>query len=93
MLGDAKQPEVQEASFDLVFMVTTLGEIPDRAAALMQSFIALKSGGILSVTEMFGDPHYQSQSTLQRLAEEAGFELQSVQGHWWFFTANFVKTM
>jgi hypothetical protein len=42
---------------------------------------------------MAGDPHYQSRATVQRLAEEAGFHLQSIQGRWWFFTANFIKPL
>jgi ubiquinone/menaquinone biosynthesis C-methylase UbiE len=91
ILGDATQPHVPEASFDVVFLCTVLGEIPDRAAALRQCYRALKPGGMLSITEMAGDPHYQSRSTVQRLAEEAGFRLQSIQGGWWFFTANFIK--
>lgn len=91
ILGDATQQYVDQASFDLVFLVTTLGEIPDRAAALLQSYRALKPGGMLSITEIFGDPHYQTRSTVQRISEDAGFELQSFQGPWWFFTANFVK--
>src|SRR6516164_4575218 len=91
ILGDATQPVVAEATFDLAFLVTTLGEIPDRAAVLAQSFRALKPGGVLSITEMFPDPHYQSRSTVKRLAEETGFRLQSIQGGWWLFTANFVK--
>jgi ubiquinone/menaquinone biosynthesis C-methylase UbiE len=89
--GDATQPIVPEASFDVVFLVTTLGEIPDRAAALAQCFRALKSGGVLSISEMLPDPHYQSKATLKRLAEAAGFRLQSVEGGMWLFTANFVK--
>jgi ubiquinone/menaquinone biosynthesis C-methylase UbiE len=91
ILGDATQPVVPEASFDLAFLVTTLGEIPDRAAVLAQCLRALKPGGVLSITEMFPDPHYQTRSTVKRLAEEAGFRLQSLQGGWWLFTANFVK--
>ena len=91
ILGDATQPLVAEASFDLAFLVTTLGEIPDRAAVLAQCFRALKLGGVLSITEMFPDPHYQTRSTVKRLAEEAGLRLQSLQGGWWLFTANFVK--
>jgi ubiquinone/menaquinone biosynthesis C-methylase UbiE len=91
ILGDATQPMVPEASFDLAFLVTTLGEIPDRAAVLAQCFRALKPGGVLSITEMFPDPHYQPRPTVKRLAEEAGFRLQSLQGGWWLFTANFVK--
>jgi ubiquinone/menaquinone biosynthesis C-methylase UbiE len=91
ILGDATQPFVPEASFDLVFLCTALGEIPDRAAAVSQCFRALKAGGILSITEKFGDPHYQSRSTVKRLAEEAGFRIQSIQGRWWFYTASFIK--
>jgi ubiquinone/menaquinone biosynthesis C-methylase UbiE len=91
ILADATQPVVPEASFDLAFLVTTLGEIPDRAAVLAQCFRALKPGGVLSITEMFPDPHYQSRPTVKRLAGQAGFRLQSLQGGWWLFTANFVK--
>jgi SAM-dependent methyltransferase len=93
ILGDATQPLVPEASFALVFLCTALGEIPDRAAAVSQCFRALKAGGILSITEKFGDPHYQSRSTVKRLAEEAGFRLQSIQGGCWFFTATFIKPL
>jgi SAM-dependent methyltransferase len=91
ILGDASQPHVPEASFDVVFLCTALGEIPDRAAALVQCHRALKPGGVLSITETVGDPHYQSRSVVQRLAEGAGFRLECVQGGWWFFTANFIK--
>jgi ubiquinone/menaquinone biosynthesis C-methylase UbiE len=91
ILGDAGLPHVPEASFDLVFLCTVLGEIPDRAAALAQSFRALKTGGRLAITEMAGDPHYQSRSTVQKFAEAAGFRLVSMRGRWWFFSANFVK--
>jgi ubiquinone/menaquinone biosynthesis C-methylase UbiE len=91
ILGDATQPHVPEASFDLVYLCTVLGEIPDRAAGLAQCFRALKPGGVLSITEILGDPHYQSRATVQRLAAAAGFRPQSVQGGWWTYTANFVK--
>jgi len=91
ILGDAIQPIVPEASFDVAFLVTTLGEIPDRTAALTQCFRALKSGGVLSISEMLPDPHYQSKATVERLAEAAGFRFLSVEGGMWLFTANFVK--
>jgi predicted methyltransferase len=74
-----------------VFLCTALGEIPDRAAALGQCHRALKPGGVLAITEIIGDPHYQSRSVVRRLAEAAGFRLQSIQGRWWFYTARFLK--
>jgi ubiquinone/menaquinone biosynthesis C-methylase UbiE len=91
ILGDAAEPHVPAASFDVVILCAALGEIPDRAAALAQCFRALKTGGVLAITEMFGDPHYQRQSVVRRLAEEVGFELREIQGGWWLFTAVFVR--
>ena len=89
--GDATQPHFPPGHFDVIYMCTVLGEIPDREAALRQCYIALKPGGRLSITEIFPDPHYQSRPTVQRLAQGAGFRLREVQGSWYFFTANFVK--
>ena len=91
ILGDATLPHVPEASVDVVFLCTALGEIPDRSAALAQCYRALKHGGRLSLTEVILDPHYQRRSTVRRLAEGVGFCFVSIQGDWWFYTANFVK--
>lgn len=90
-LGDATQPRFPLASFDVIYFCTVLGEIPNRAAALRQCYAALKPGGVLSITEIFPDPHYQSRATVKRLAEAAEFRLQAMYGHWYFFTANFGK--
>jgi len=89
--GDATAPIVEEDAFDVVLLSCALGEIPDRAGVIRQSFRALRPGGRLSVCEMFGDPHYQSKSTVDRLAREAGFEPEEVLGGRLMFTANFRK--
>jgi ubiquinone/menaquinone biosynthesis C-methylase UbiE len=91
IIGDATRPLVPEASFDVVFLCATLGEIPDRAGVLVQCYRALKPGGVLSITEMAGDPHYQMRSVVKRLAEAAGFQFQSVRGGWWLYTVDFNK--
>lgn len=91
IVGDAAQPNVAPESFDVVFLCTVLGEIPDREGALRQAHAALKPGGRLSITEIFPDPHYQSRATVRRLAVAAGFQLERLHGPWYFFTANFVK--
>lgn len=91
LLGDATQPNVPSDSFDVVFLCTVLGEIPYREAALRQCRTALKRGGVLSITEIFPDPHYQSRATVRRLTEAAGFRLKDTHGAWQFFTANSVK--
>lgn len=91
ILGDATQSHFPPDHFDVIYFCTVLGEIPDRAVALRQCYAALKPGGLLSITEIFPDPHYQSRTTVKRLAESVGFRLQALHGPWYFFTANFVK--
>ena len=91
ILGDATQSHFPPNHFDVIYFCTVLGETPDRAVALRQCYAALKPGGLLSITEIFPDPHYQSRTTVKRLAESVGFRLQALHGSWYFFTANFVK--
>lgn len=59
--------------FDRALLITVLGEITQPKAALAEIFNALKPGGILSVTEVIFDPHFQSVGTVGALASEAGF--------------------
>jgi ubiquinone/menaquinone biosynthesis C-methylase UbiE len=92
MLGNGEEMPIPSDSFDVVFLAMVLGEIPDRAAALAEVFRVLKPGGRLSITEMLADPHFQSQATVARLATTAGFQPLEVFGHWYSFTANFVKS-
>jgi ubiquinone/menaquinone biosynthesis C-methylase UbiE len=91
IVGDATKPVVADSSFDVVFLCAALGEIPDREAVMAQSFRALKPAGKLSITEMFGDPHYQACRVVQRLALAAGFRSSSTTGGWWLYTADFIK--
>jgi len=63
--------------FDRAVLVTVLGEIPDREAALREIFDALKPGGMLSVTEVIFDPHFQPRPTVARLARSVGFREQA----------------
>ncbi len=78
-------------TFDRAVLVTVLGEIPDRQAALAEIYRALKPGGILSVTEVLPDPHYQTPGTVRRLAYAAGFEEQARFGSFPAFTVQFRK--
>jgi predicted methyltransferase len=67
-------------------LVTVLGEIPDRLAALRDLYAALKPGGILLVKEVIGDPHYQTMPKVKDLAQQAGFRLGATDGSWLGFT-------
>jgi ubiquinone/menaquinone biosynthesis C-methylase UbiE len=77
--------------YDRALLVTVLGEIPDRAAALSETFAALKPGGLLSITEVIADPHFQRQSTVRQLAVAAGFKERSCFGHRLSYTLHFEK--
>jgi len=78
--GDATQLPYEDASIDGVILTAVLGEIPDRAAALIEIHRVLKPGGRLIVGELFGDPHFTSRGSLHRLGVEAGLELVESSG-------------
>jgi len=78
--GDATQLPYEDNSIDGVILTAVLGEIPDQAAALREIHRVLKPGGRLVVGELFGDPHFTSRGSLQRLGAEAGLELAEHSG-------------
>jgi ubiquinone/menaquinone biosynthesis C-methylase UbiE len=59
--------------FDIALLVTVLGEIPDKVAALREIYQCLRPGGVLSITEVLPDPHYQALSRVRRLVADTGF--------------------
>ena len=65
--GDATALPYEDASVDAVVLTAVLGEIPDRAAALREIRRVLKPDGRLVVGELFGDPHFTTRASLERL--------------------------
>lgn len=93
MCAGLGQGRLREAEFDRALLVTVLGEIPDRLAALREICHALRPGGLLSVTEILPDPHFQGQGTVRRLAQEAGFIVDDVRSTWRWFTLNLIRPL
>ena len=91
MQGDLGKGALQEASYDRAMLVTVLGEIPEQEAALQEIYQALKPGGILSVTEVIFDPHFQSRRTVQRVAGNVGFREAGFFGKRLAYTIHFEK--
>ncbi|MBA7622721.1 2-methoxy-6-polyprenyl-1,4-benzoquinol methylase [subsurface metagenome] len=83
----------EENSIDLVYMVTVLQEIPDRARALWEIKRVLKPGGILAVTEFLPDPDYSLRSTTIKLCQHQGFVLDDNLGNLWNYTVRFKKPL
>ena len=79
------------AQFDRVILVTVLGEIPDRESAFREIHRALKSDGMLSITEIIVDPHYQSRGAILRLASSVGFREKAFFGNRLAFTLHLEK--
>lgn len=67
-------------AFDRAVLVSVLGEIPDQSAALEELYRVLKPGGLLSITEVIFDPHFQRRETVVRVAEAAGFRKKDFLG-------------
>jgi 2-polyprenyl-3-methyl-5-hydroxy-6-metoxy-1,4-benzoquinol methylase len=87
-VGEGK---LERDQYDRALLVTVLGEIPNREAALREIFEALKPGGILSITEIIFDPHFQSRNTVRRLAGTVGFREKEFFGNRLAFTLNLEK--
>lgn len=81
------------ANADRALLVTVLGEIPEREAALREIFDTLAPGGVLSVTEIVFDPHFQRRAVVESLAEQAGFRECAFYGSRAAFTLNLMKPM
>jgi len=76
ILGGLGEGRLPADRFDVALLVTVLGEIPDRAAAFREIRHALRGGGVLSVTEVLPDPHYQTLARVRALAVDAGLAEQ-----------------
>lgn len=87
-LGEGK---LEQAYYDRALLVTVLGEIPQQEAALKEICQALKPGGILSVTEVIFDPHFQSRQSVQRAAGNAGLREVGFFGKPLAYTMHFEK--
>jgi SAM-dependent methyltransferase len=85
--GDATALPYADGSIDAVVLTAVLGEIPDPVAALSEIRRVLKPNGRLVVGELFGDPHFTTQSALKRQAPEGGLAWESHSGNWFGYFA------
>ena len=93
MLSSLDENMLPENRFDRAFMVTVLGEIPDRLSAMQEIAASLRPGGILSITEMLPDPHYQTINSIRKLAFQSGLVESGVYGNSVIFTINLRKPL
>ena len=72
--ADARALPFDDATFDAAYLVTVLGEVPGRLAALKELRRVLKPSGRLVIGE-FADRHHVPLATLVRLANDADLHL------------------
>lgn len=76
------------ASFDIVLMVTVLGELDDARRTMREVHRVLRPGGLLSITEHLPDPDFRSLATVRALVTASGFAERDVCGGRWSYTIN-----
>lgn len=77
--------------FDVAFLVAVLGEVPDAAACISQLCGILRRGGLLSITELKGDPDAMTEGEIAALAKAANLEHSETFTRRFGFTINFRK--
>lgn len=90
-LADVYNLPFDDETFDVITMITVLGEIPQPERALAECHRVLKPNGILADSELFLDPDYKKQSTLRREAEAAGFHHKETTGNFFVYAMQFSK--
>ena len=79
-------PAFTDEPFDRITLVAVLGEIPDQEAALTELAGLLKPNGILSITELIFDPHFQRRTAVRTLAKAANLQEVACFGSWYAYT-------
>jgi ubiquinone/menaquinone biosynthesis C-methylase UbiE len=90
-VADVYDLPFDDATFDLVYMIAVIGEIPDPQRAVKEFFRVLDPSGRLVFSELLMDPDYPLPGTLIRIAEAAGFRLWRKIGNVFYYTLIFEK--
>lgn len=90
-VGDAYDIPFADGTFDVIYMITVIGEIPSPERALREFHRALSPTGTVAFSELLPDPDYPRASTLIRWATSAGFKLRKKIGNFFYYTLIFEK--
>jgi len=87
--GNAVSLPVESEAFDVAFLVSMLGEVPDRSACLGEIHRVLKRNGLLSITEFkLGDPDFIPKREMLEMIRAAGFRVSAQYGRFSHYTVN-----
>jgi len=90
-VADVYDLPFEDGSFDAIYMIAVIGEIPEPDRAMRESYRVLSPSGTLAFSEFLWDPDYPRAGTLIRKAASAGFRLKKKAGNVFYYTLIFEK--
>jgi ubiquinone/menaquinone biosynthesis C-methylase UbiE len=87
--SNGKSFPFQDDQFDIIFMVTVLGEVHNKNEYLKEFQRVIKENGIVAVSEQAGDPDLMSVDALTELFVANGFKLANKYGNKLYYTLIF----
>jgi ubiquinone/menaquinone biosynthesis C-methylase UbiE len=90
-VADVYDLPFDDGTFDAIYMIAVIGEIPEPARAMQEFHRVLSPTGTLAFSELLWDPDYPRASTLVRMGTASGFRLQRKLGRTIHYTLIFGK--
>jgi ubiquinone/menaquinone biosynthesis C-methylase UbiE len=90
-VADVYDLPFDDGTFDAVYMIAVIGEIPDPVRAMKEFYRVLLPSGKLVFSELLMDPDYPLAGTLIRMAGAAGFQLRAKIGNFFYYTLVFER--
>ncbi len=82
-----------DETFDAIYMITVIGEIPKPLAALKEFYRVLSPSGTVAFSELVMDPDYPLAKTLVRYATMTGYRLRRRVGSFFSYSLVFQKDL
>jgi ubiquinone/menaquinone biosynthesis C-methylase UbiE len=92
-VADVYDLPFDDGAFDVVYMITVVGEIPEPVRAMREFHRVLSPSGTLVFSELLLDPDYPLAGTLVRWATSVGFRLRTKFGSIFSYTLIFEKEL
>jgi ubiquinone/menaquinone biosynthesis C-methylase UbiE len=90
-VADVYDLPFEDETFDAIYMIAVIGEIPDPVRAMGEFYRVLSAAGRLVFSELLTDPDYPLARTLIDKAGKVGFRLKRKLGGFFHYTLIFEK--
>lgn len=90
-VADVYDLPYEAETFDAIYMIAVIGEIPDPDRAMREFYRVLSATGTQAFSELLMDPDYPLARTLIDKATKVGFRLKRKLGGFFYYTLIFEK--